>query len=423
MAANKIIGGSLIVAGTCVGASLLALPVATADGNFFTTLALFGVSWVIMSIAAFLLLEVCLWIKEDDTNLISMAKATLGVPGEVIAWVSFLLLLYVATAAYLAGGTDLATQTLVKLWHIDAHFALTIFGFSLGLQKLTAILLALVGGSFVYMGTFVVDQLNRVFMLGLFIAFTFLVYFLIPHVEASALTSYNPSYFNYPVAAIPVIIAAFAYQFVIPTLKTYLGGDVKRLSLIIIIGGLIPLVMNLLWQVMVQGAIPLTGEFGLKAIESQGDTVSGLAVAVSHISNKDGTVIFHARLFAACALVTSFLGVTLSLVDFLSDGLNVKKTHFGKFLLLVIAIVPPLFFAIFYPKGFVKALNYAGTFVSILLGILPALMIISGRYIKKINQNAPFTFPFGIAPVLLVLVTASCIIVANIYAQAQAAIS
>jgi tyrosine-specific transport protein len=41
--------------------------------------------------------------------------------------------------------------------------------------------------------------------------------------------------------------------------------------------------------------------------------------------------------------------------------------------------VTPLGFVLFYPHGFTVALSFAGIFVAILLGILPAMMAWQGR--------------------------------------------
>jgi tyrosine-specific transport protein len=85
-----------------------------------------------------------------------------------------------------------------------------------------------------------------------------------------------------------------------------------------------------------------------------------------------------------CAIVTSFIGVSFSLFEFLMDSFNITSNQKGRCLGLLLTFAPPLLFAFYYPNGFILALGYAGIFVAILLGILPALMAWSGRYWKKI---------------------------------------
>jgi tyrosine-specific transport protein len=81
-----------------------------------------------------------------------------------------------------------------------------------------------------------------------------------------------------------------------------------------------------------------------------------------------------ASFFAFFAIVTSFLGVTLSLSDFLTDGLKIKKTWEGKLLAWGLTFIPPLVFVFTYQRGFFLALGYAGVFVAVLLILLPAMM-------------------------------------------------
>lgn len=89
--------------------------------------------------------------------------------------------------------------------------------------------------------------------------------------------------------------------------------------------------------------------------------------------------------FAFFAIVTSFIGVALSLFDFLVDGLQIKKDSRGKAIACFLALAPPLFFSLVYPNVFIQALNFAGGFGAVILfGVLPALMAWMGRYSKKL---------------------------------------
>ena len=72
-------------------------------------------------------------------------------------------------------------------------------------------------------------------------------------------------------------------------------------------------------------------------------------------------------------------------MDFLADGLKVKKTQGGKALLCCLVLLPPFVFGLAYPKVFLVALSYAGGFGAVILfGVLPALMVWKGRYYLRI---------------------------------------
>src|SRR3990167_3888929 len=99
----RILGGIFLVAGTSVGAGMLALPVVTAAGGFFPALLLYVLCFGFMTSTGLLILEVCLEMP-PDTNLVTMASTYLGRFGKVSAWVLYLFLFYCLTVAYLSGG-------------------------------------------------------------------------------------------------------------------------------------------------------------------------------------------------------------------------------------------------------------------------------------------------------------------------------
>ena len=129
----KFIGGILLIIGTSIGGGMLALPITTAQRGFLGSVLLLFSAWLFMTAGAFLILEVNLWLPADS-NLVSMAKETLGRGGALFAWVIYLLLLYCLIAAYISGGSDLlhSLLQLVKLnspqW-LDAIIFTLIFGF------------------------------------------------------------------------------------------------------------------------------------------------------------------------------------------------------------------------------------------------------------------------------------------------------
>ncbi len=103
---NKLLGAVLLIAGTSIGAGMLALPVITAQYGFLAAIVLFTSCWLVTLYSALLLLEVNLWLPAG-ANIISMTKETLGRTGEIIASLSYLFLLYCLMAAYLSGMNSL----------------------------------------------------------------------------------------------------------------------------------------------------------------------------------------------------------------------------------------------------------------------------------------------------------------------------
>ncbi|MBS4170513.1 aromatic amino acid transport family protein [Neochlamydia sp. AcF95] len=357
----KLMGGILLVAGTTIGAGMLALPVITGFAGFFPSIFLLALFWIYMTYTALLLLEVNLAMG-SQVNIISMAKQTLGRPGEWIGWVTYLFLLYSLTTAYLAGSGPII---------IDCIKLLT--GYSLPVW-LGAVCLLIIFSCFLHQGTRSVDYLNRLLMAGLAMAYVIMVLFLAPCVDISLLKHVDPKYLLISVA---IVATSFGFHIIIPSLIHYLERNITHVKMAIWVGGLIPFIVYLLWELLTLGIIPLKGVHGLKdgyENGSNGAYLLSIVLGNTHLA-------LVARCFSFFAILTSFLGVSLSLFDCLRDALKIEKTHKGQAALFACTFIPPLVFALSGPRIFLVALEYAGAFgVVILLGLFPPLMAWSKRY-------------------------------------------
>ncbi len=333
---------------------MLALPVLTSFVGFFPSILIFLVCWLVMLATAYFFLDVNFAVK-GEPNLISMTHKTLGLWGKIVAWVFYILLLYSLLAAYIAGSVPVFSSAIEDItgWIIPAW--------------LGPFALPLIFGGFVYLGTLGVDLINRLLMFGLVLSYLLLVGVLPSHIQAENLLhiDWAPS-----LIAIPVVITSFGYHIIIPTLTTYMNHDKKHLRLTLLIGSLVPLVIYLLWQVMILGIVPLEGKYSLVHAWKLG--VPSTEPLVMMLQQK--WIGIGARFFMFFAIVTSFLGVSLSLSDFLTDGLKIKKSWEGRLLACLLVFVPPLFFVFIYQRGFILALQYAGAFVAVLLIFLPSMM-------------------------------------------------
>lgn len=379
---SKWIGGILLVSGTAIGAGMLALPVSTGLAGFGPSIVLLLICWVFMTYTALLMLEVVLWMHEH-ANMISMARYTLGRGGELVSWLAYLFLLYALTTAYIAGSGPLILETIRDLT-----------GFGLP-GYLGPVPLLIIFGFFVYKGMSFVDFANRLLMVGLAVTYVLMVAFLAPHVQPTLL-----KHMHWPslLLASSVVVTSFGFHIIIPSLSTYLKQDVKGMRNVILIGSFVPVVVYLLWEFLSLGIIPLNGENGLWMGYQTG--ANGAELLADTIGNISLGLI--ARSFALFAILTSFLGVSLSLSDFLADGLKIKKTRLGRVGLYLLTFVPPLVITLVDPRAFLSALEYAGAFgVIVILGIMPALMVWRGRY--KLGLRGPYVAPGGKVALLLVL--------------------
>lgn len=391
--ANRTLGSILLVAGTQIGAGMLALPITTAKGGFFYSILLFIISFLFMLLTLFLLLEANLYEESFEANIISMAKKRLGTFGQFVAWFAFLLLLYSVAAAYITAGGSLVAKLLQESFAFSQN---TPWGITFFIIAFATI---------VFFGPWVVDFVNRFLMIGLIVSYLLMVIFITPHLKVTNLTVGNPIYL---LAAVPVVVLSFTSHIIVPSLRTYLNNNVSQLKKALWYGSSIPLVFYIIWETLILGVVPLQGALGLGTIAADPHPVARLT-EVLHQSTGLAWIAVAVGCFSFFALVTSFLGVTLALMDFLADGFQIRKDPQGRLLLLFYTIIPPLLFAIFYPSGFVLALSYAGVFVAILYGILPVIMVWKARYIE--NLQGPFTLKGG-RPVLILSILVSLLVIA-----------
>ncbi len=366
---NKLIGGILLIIGTSIGGGMLALPIATAQLGFLCSLIFLVLCWAMMTAAALLILEVNLW-HSVNSNLISMAKTTLGNFGQIIAWLSYLLLLYALLAAYIAGGSDFL-QHLLLTFHLNLS------------TKISALLFAGILSLIVYKGLGSVDYVNRGLMLSKLLTFILLVICIFPFISIHYLFNLENTYqLSVILGSTTVIITSFGFAVIVPSLRSYFNSDLFLLRRVILIGSLIPLFCYILWELTIMGAIPVHGNSGLIFMYHSGHSTSDLMSALNHLLDNK-LINFLAKIFTSICFATSFLGVALSLFDFFSDGLQIEKKGLKKLALYILTFFPPLFIANLYPHAFIMALSYAGVLCAILLVLLPAMMAWSGRYIKK----------------------------------------
>jgi tyrosine-specific transport protein len=177
-------------------------------------------------------------------------------------------------------------------------------------------------------------------------------------------------------------------------LLDYLEQNVARLKKALIIGSLLPFVFYAIWEMVFIGFIPEIGSHSLFSIAISHNPLVEIKRAMG--AQQVPFVVSSNEVFSFCALITSFLGVVLSLGDFLADGFHISKTHRGRLLIALMVFLPPIFFLmILHVDVFVSAIHYAGgVFVAILYCIYPPLMLWRARYVYK-YPSPDYIFPGG----------------------------
>ena len=374
---SKLIGGILLIVGTSIGGGMLALPVSTAEVGFGNSLFFLIACWLIMTSGALLVLEVNLRLPAGS-NMISMAKSTLGLPGQIIAWITYLFLLYTLLSAYISGGSDVFNSLLQKA---NIHLPTWI----------TSVIFTSVFSLVVYKGIRSVDYVNRGLMFGKLGVYILLVAIISPHVSPASLTGGSVNAFT---SMLMVLVTSFGFASIVPSLRDYFDDDIATLRRVILFGSLIPLFCYIIWDAVIMGVVAREGDNGLIALMTSEHATSGLTEALNQSIHSSWISGFFG-FFTSICMVTAFLGVSLGLFDFLADGLKLQKTGSQGKYTLALTFLPPLAVVLFNPGIYLQALSYAGVCCVILLLLLPAIMSWRGRKTCALATNESHMVPGG----------------------------
>jgi len=357
---NKTVGATLLIAGCCIGAGMLGIPVVTGPAGFFPSVTFFVIAWLYMMTTGLLFAKLALSFDLPEVNLLSMAKATLGLSGKIIAWVLFAFLFYALMTAYV-----IATSVLVS--------EATGVGFLLSSLLIVAGLYAVIAR-----GVTLVDALNRYLMAGMILFYLLLVGAGFSSIQLDRLMRAD---FSLAWVSLPILVISFGYHNLIGSLVSYLNRDAKALYKAIVIGSFIPLLIYVVWEFVIIGIVPNHNMMQWITAEKKGELVTQvLADTVGSHS-----VLYFSQGFAFFAIATSFLPVALSFGDFLKDGFQLLGKKLSSRHSALLVLVPPLFLSISDPSLFLDALDFAGGFCAVtLFGILPTLMAFKRKLVKSL---------------------------------------
>ncbi len=386
---NRTFGSTFIIAGTTIGAGMLAMPLATAGVGFGVSLIMLVGLWVLMSYTALLLVEAYQY-ESPDTGLGTLAQRYLGSGGKILTGFSMMFLMYALTSAYISGAGELLTVSLNKWLNLSLPASVGV------------ILFTVIAGGIVCIGTSSVDMVNRVIFSAKIIFLVLMLGLMMPHVQHVNLLTL-PLEQGLILSSIPVIFTSFGFHGSVPSIVKYMNGDVRRLRWVFIIGSAIPLITYIFWQLATLGSINSNTFVDILA-ENAG--LNGLLHSIREVVASPKTEL-AVQMFANLALATSFLGVALGLFDFLGDLFKRKDNVTGRMQTGLLTFVPPLIFALFYPKGFVMALGYAAVALSILALLLPSLLAYKSRQQNERRYRVP-----GGKPILLLVFACGVAVIA-----------
>ncbi|BAY22976.1 aromatic amino acid permease [Calothrix sp. NIES-2100] len=360
---GSVLGSTALIAGTTVGAGILALPAVTLPSGVVPSTVLLIAVWLYTLVSGLLIAEASVntmrLAGRASVGMLAMIENTLGFMGVRIAGGTYLLLHYALLVAYTTQGGEILGSAIAKV---------------LGVQNTvpawvgTTVFTLLFGGIMYFGRDKFVEKLNSVFVAIVLASFLGLLLLAGGQVKTTQFLFQNWSAVG---SAVSVMSVALFYHNIVPVVVTQLEGDTHKIRQSLFIGSVIPLIMFLAWNAVILGSVSPeimqnTGNgriFDPLQLLRSGGAGEWLGVLVS--------------IFSEFAIATSFIGFVYGLLDFFQEIFLATKVEFSSRLpLYSMILLPPMSFGVINPKIFFTALDYVGTFnISVLGGIIPALMI------------------------------------------------
>lgn len=397
---GSILGSTALIAGTTVGAGILALPAVTLPSGVLPSTVLLIAVWLYALICGLLIAEVTLntmhLVGRPSLSLLTMIERTLGKLGAQVAGGAYLFLHYALLVAYVTQGGEILVSAVEKVLGVQ-----NVLPAWVGTTAFT-----LLFGGIMYLGREkFVEKLNSAFVAIVLASFLGLLFLGTTQLKTSSFSFQDWSALP---PAVSMMFVALFYHNVVPTVVTQLEGDPGKIRKSIFIGSAIPLVMFLAWNAVILGSVSpgvvqnISGSktvFDPMEILRGGSAGEWLGVLVS--------------VFSEFAIVTSFIGFVYGLLDFLKDIPLVALNEPSKRLpLYSLILFPPMSLGILNPNIFLTALDYAGTFsVSVLGGIIPALMIWKQRREQEQSNNVSQTLVPGGQVTLIIIIGIALVLI------------
>ncbi len=375
----------MIIAGTAIGAGMLANPTATSGVWFLGSVLVLLYVWLCMYLSGLMLLEATLHFPQG-ASFHTVVRGLLGPGWSLVTGFTVAFVLYSLTYAYIFVGGGLTQNSLVTIsgWLTEQPVTIS--------RELSAVVFLLVLATSVWTSTKVVDRFSTVLIGGMLVSFFLSTGSLLQSVTLEVLldsaVAGESNYWRYAWAALPVCLASFGYHGNVPSLVSYYNKQAQPVARSILWGSLLALGIYLLWQLAVQGNLP-RAEFA-PVIAADGD-VTALLAGLNNYVTTDAVARFL-NAFAFMAIASSFLGVTLGLFDYLRDLFAFSDTALGRLKTATVTYVPPLLACLLFPTGFVKVMGYVGLMAAIWAALIPALLV---RASRKRYPNAAYQVKGG----------------------------
>lgn len=346
----------MMVAGTSIGAAMIAMPISAAKVGLMMSILILAVIAFVMFYVADIALDIYKT-TDSDATIAKIAGMVIGNPFQIICTTATLALLYSLLVAYISGLSSLASNA-STIDYEKIVIAIDIFLFvSLSVSHK------------------IFDYYNRAAFSLKIIFMSVMIALLTPHVSTDNLigSSLVSSDLTSVLSIMPVFVTSFGFHASIPFIYKFVDRDEKTYLKSVKYGVSITLLIYIIWLSLIFGVVQYSN------LVEKGVNLEGL---ISQINIDFLSKIIN--FFAMLAILTSLFGVATGLYDFIEELLRDKFRSNNRFIISGLTFGLPLIFCISGKDLFIKALSFAGCALTIIAIIIPVLIRIKlGGNMKK----------------------------------------
>ena len=361
---NKKIGAILLIAGTCIGSGMIALPLVLAKLGIIPSILLMLFIWLVMYYTSLVNLELNLQAGKG-LSLGALGRYFSGSTAEFIGTISLKLLSYSLLAAFIYGGSSILQELFIA--KMETNFSLNTIATVYSLIAMAALLLPIR----------LIDHLNRLLFIGLIAVVGILIVCLALTINWHNLPLFSEQYSEISVwaALVPVVFNSFGFQVIFHTLTNYCHKNAKMLKQAFLWGSLIPAAVYILWTCSILSVVYHDNpKFYAQMVTGKAE-VGGLIQVLSGIAKWESVQIL-VWWISLLAITTSVLGVGVGLCDSLKGMMASKIANAGvrSVLASMITVIPAYLVVIYVPNAFISVLGFAGMILAVIAVLLPVYL-------------------------------------------------
>ena len=334
------------LAGTAIGSGLISLPIVLAAWGTWGAIALILCFAIVTYFSALVRCELNIQTQAVHT-LKQVSLCFAGKKTALLGDVCLKLLCFTLLIAYLHGlNTLLGTDLCSKIWIVGLFFVLLLLPTNLTLG------------------------FNKLCFYGLVILIVNVMFSFIGQVNLSRVPGIMLNNFSTIGLTIPTLFTAFGFQGSLHSLTNLCENNPKLVRKACFWGCLITATIYSVWTLALTTFLfqNMPEKFGRILIKP--DNIHDIMEALMHFAG------FEISCICCLTIITSIIGVGISLMDDLRENLRTNLTISQKQLLCaMIIVIPTALLANTCTQAFVKILSFAGCILSIIAIFIPLFLL------------------------------------------------